>query len=82
MTALADAGSLIDGPARTVVLVIGGVSVLGWLLAWLLCRAAAVADRAEPGCEEFCDAPPADAAPFCPICDEPQLYASTERGER
>ncbi len=51
--AISDTGSLIDGPARTLVLVLGGVTVLGWLLAWLLCRAAAVANRIEPGCDDI-----------------------------
>ena len=46
--AIADA-SLIDGPARTVVLVLGGLACAAFALAWLLCRAAAVADRIEPG---------------------------------
>ncbi len=77
MTAIADT-SLIDGPARTILLVIGGLACAAFALAWLLCRAAATADRVEPGCEVFRDGPPADAAPFCPICDEPQLYRSTE----
>ncbi len=81
MRAIADA-SLIDGPVRTVVLVFGGFA-----LAWLLCRAAAAADRVEPGCDE----PPwldcqgrhgyarqPGGAWRCLICDEPQLYTSTE----
>ncbi len=51
MTARADA-SLIDGPARTVVLVLGGLACAAFALAWLLCRAAAVADRIEPGCDD------------------------------
>jgi len=87
--AIADA-SLVDGPARTVVLVIGGVTVLGWLAAWLLCRAAAVADRVEPGCDELawldycrrCDGrhvfTRCSTEWSCLICDEPQLYASTD----
>lgn len=75
--AVADA-SLIDGPARTILLVIGGLACAAFALAWLLCRAAAIADRVEPDCEAVCDGSPADAAPFCPICDEPQLYTSTE----
>lgn len=115
MTARADA-SLIDGPVRTIVLVIGGLACAAFALAWLLCRAAAIADRVEPGCEA--DAEPGwvlspeqwDAArrPWdldkleaglsfsldcqgrhgyarqpggawrCLICDEPQLYTSTE----
>jgi len=82
--AIADTGSLIDGPARTVVLVIGGVTVLGWLVAWLLCRAAAIADRIEPGCDELawldycrrCDGrhvfTRCSTEWSCLICDEPQ----------
>jgi len=59
VTAIADT-SLIDGPARTIVLVIGGLACAGLALAWLLCRAAAIADRVEPGCDEmawldYCD---------------------------
>ncbi len=77
MTARADA-SLIDGPARTIVLVLGGLACAAFALAWLLCRAAAAGDRIEPGCEASCDGTPADAAWSCLICDEPQKYTSTE----
>ncbi len=82
--AISDTGSLIDGPARTVVLVLGGVTVLGWLLAWLLCRAAAAADRVEPGCDgewewvDYCGRHSRHTYTRqagvwrCLICDEPQ----------
>jgi len=76
--AIADTGSVIDGPARTILLVIGVLAGLAFAFAWLLCRAAAIADRVEPGCEAFCDGTPAGAAWFCLICDEPQAYTSTE----
>jgi len=75
--AIADA-SLIDGPARTILLAAAGFACAAAALAWLLCRAAAVADRVEPGCEAFRDGPPADAAWSCLICDDPQKYTSTE----
>jgi len=73
--AIADA-SLIDGPARTVVLVIGGLACGAFAVAWLLCRAAAAGDRVEPGCDErvwlvdyLRTIPPPDQLAWLDYCD-------------
>ena len=70
MTAFADA-SLIDGPARTVVLVLGGLACAAFALAWLLCRAAAIADRVEPGRDD----PPWGLLAYCERCSGHPVYA-------
>lgn len=89
MMTIADA-SLIDGPARTILLVIGGLACAAFALAWLLCRAAAIADRVKPGCDEpaglDCQgrhgyARQPGGAWRCLICDEPQASTEVYDGE-